>query len=103
MCRVPRQVFARQLSLDEFGIFGEEKDSPLQTNHVRALLNGAVQQRVVHSLILSHVTGACDEGRRALQQQPSCGQPTGAHRKSVTIWERLWARADGEPDDIASA
>jgi hypothetical protein len=48
MLRVPGQVFACKLPLDQFGIFGEEKDSPLQVDHVRALLNGAVQQRIVH-------------------------------------------------------
>ena len=47
-CGVPGQVFAGELALDELGIFGEEKDAPLQTDHVRALGNGAVQQRIVH-------------------------------------------------------
>jgi len=32
--RIPRQVFAGQLPLDEFGIFGEEKDASLQPHFV---------------------------------------------------------------------
>ena len=50
---VPRQVFARELTLDELRIFGEEKDSPLQLHPVGALGNSAVQQRVSHLKILS--------------------------------------------------
>ena len=38
----------RELAIDELGILGQKKDSPLQTDLVGALLNGAVQQRVVH-------------------------------------------------------
>ena len=69
MLRVPGQVFARQLPLDEFGIFGEEKDSPLQTDHVRALLNGSVQQRVVHPTILPQSQGAVTRTERAFEVQ----------------------------------
>ena len=50
---VPGQVFARELALDQFRIFGEEKDSSLQFHSVRALGNRAVQQRIVHLKILS--------------------------------------------------
>ena len=39
MLRVPGQVFAGQLALDEFGIFGQEKDSSLQTDMVGALFD----------------------------------------------------------------
>src|ERR1019366_9540468 len=45
MLCIPRQVLARQLTLDEFGIFGEEQNAPLKVDHVRALLNFAVQKR----------------------------------------------------------
>jgi hypothetical protein len=57
MLSVPGEIFARKLPLDEVGIFGQKKDSPLQTDHVRALLNGSVQQRVVHSTILPQSQG----------------------------------------------
>ena len=60
MLGVPGQVFAGKLPLDELGIFGQEKDSPLQTDHVGALFNGAVQQRVIHSTILPQSQGVCD-------------------------------------------
>ena len=52
MLGVPGKVFARELALDELGIFGEEQNSPLETYHVGALGNGAVQQRIVHCVIL---------------------------------------------------
>src|ERR1017187_3739941 len=55
MLRVPRQVFSRQLTLDEFRIFGEEKDAPLQTYAVRTLGHGAMQQRRNHRKILSQI------------------------------------------------
>ncbi len=45
MLGVPGKVFARKLALDEFGIFGEEQNAALETDHVGALGNGAVQQR----------------------------------------------------------
>ena len=53
MRRVPGQVFAGELALDEFRIFGEKKDSPLQFHSVGALGNRAVQQRIGHLKILS--------------------------------------------------
>jgi hypothetical protein len=46
--RVPGQVFARELPLDQFGIFGEEKDSSLQSDHVRALFDFAFEERIDH-------------------------------------------------------
>ncbi len=48
MRRVPGQIFAGELPLDELRIFGEEEDSPLQADHVGTHFNGSVQQRVVH-------------------------------------------------------
>ncbi len=52
MLRVPGEVFASKLALDELGIFGKEQNAALETDHVGALGNGAVQQRVVHRVIL---------------------------------------------------
>src|SRR5262249_46331632 len=45
---IPRQVFARQLPLDQFGILGEKENSPLETDFVRALFDGAFEKRVDH-------------------------------------------------------
>jgi hypothetical protein len=39
---VPGQVFARQLPLHEFGIFGQKKNAPFQAHTVRALLDLAL-------------------------------------------------------------
>ncbi len=39
---VPGQVFARQLPLDQLGIFGEKKNAPLQAHAVRTLLDLAL-------------------------------------------------------------
>ena len=46
--RIPRQVFARQLPLDQFGIFGEEKNASLQPDFVGPLFDFAFQKRVDH-------------------------------------------------------
>ena len=46
--RIPRQVFARQLPLDQFRIFGEEKNASLQPHSVRPLFDLAFQKRVDH-------------------------------------------------------
>ena len=39
MLRIPRQVFAGQLAPDEFRVFGEKKNAPLQFDLVGALGN----------------------------------------------------------------
>jgi hypothetical protein len=48
MLGIPAKVLAGKLAQDEFGIFGEEQNAPLKMDHVRALGNGVVQQRIVH-------------------------------------------------------
>ena len=45
---IPWQVFARQLALNQFGIFGEEKNATLQPDSIRPLLDFAFQKRVDH-------------------------------------------------------
>ena len=47
--RVPRQIFAGKLPLDQLGIFGKKKNSSLRLNFVRALFDLAFEQRVNHS------------------------------------------------------
>ncbi len=42
--RVPGQVFARKLALDQFRIFRQKKDASLQPDFVRALFDFAFQQ-----------------------------------------------------------
>ena len=42
--RVPRQVVARKLPFDEFGIFGEKQNTSLQTDLVRPLFDLAFQK-----------------------------------------------------------
>ena len=46
--RVPRQIFARQLPFDQFGVFGEEKNASAQPHLVRPLFDLAFKKRVDH-------------------------------------------------------
>ncbi len=46
--RVPGQIFARQLPLDKFGIFSEEKNTSLQPHLIGPLFDFAFQKRDVH-------------------------------------------------------
>jgi hypothetical protein len=46
--RIPGQVFTRELTLDEFRVFGEKKNAPLQPDSVRPLFDFAFQKRVDH-------------------------------------------------------
>src|SRR5712692_7048802 len=43
--RIPGQVLARQLTPDQFRVFGEEKNAPFQANLVGPLLDFSLQQR----------------------------------------------------------
>ena len=52
---VPGQVFAGQLPLDQFRIFGEEKNASLQANFVRTFFDLSIQQRINHVSILAPV------------------------------------------------
>ncbi len=58
---VPGQVFAGQLALDEFRIFGEEKNAPLQADFVGAFFDLSIQQRIDHSSILPLLRGTLDK------------------------------------------
>ena len=49
---VPGQVFAGQLAPDQFRVFGEEKNAPLQTNFVGTFVDLSIQQRMITSSIL---------------------------------------------------
>jgi hypothetical protein len=53
MLRIPGKVLAGKLSLNEYWIFSKEKNSAPQADSLGTLGNCAVQQRVVHCLILS--------------------------------------------------
>jgi len=41
---VPGEIFARQLPLDQFGIFGEKENAALQPNFIRALFDFAFEE-----------------------------------------------------------
>ena len=45
---VPGQVFAGQLALDQFRVFGKEKNAPLQADFVGTFVDFAIQQRIDH-------------------------------------------------------
>jgi hypothetical protein len=46
--RIPGQIFARELPLDQFRIFGEKKNASPQPDFVRPLFDFAFQKRVDH-------------------------------------------------------
>src|SRR5581483_6564015 len=48
---VPRQVFARELALDQFRVFGEEKNPAPQADPIRPFFNLSIQQRRSHNFI----------------------------------------------------
>jgi len=50
---VPGQVFAGELTLDQFRVFGEEKNAPLQASLVGAFVDFSIQQGIDHIVILT--------------------------------------------------
>src|ERR1019366_521532 len=99
MMRVPRQVFSRELALNEFRIFGEEKDASLQAHGIGAFGDRTGQQRTIHRQHSSaekarNLRPGFSLGRwssllklRAPQRTSYAGWPTGC-QISVTTWRR---------------
>src|SRR5271157_1479736 len=66
---VPGKVLSGKLAFDEFGVFGQEQNAPLEMGRVGALLNSAVQQRIIHRVILPQKRGV--RGRSDTARNPS--------------------------------